>query len=163
MSFFKSRASSRAGEAKQGALNRHDVVKSLLKLWKPLEVQRITHAKQSNIKGSGRPWSVLAGTTQQDSPTEVIATQFGPVVPHDVLHPLFSSGHDGQPHQHRPQAILLPDVIRAWWLVKPRGTEAGLIRTIKRMIYLDLTKDKILHFQKLNKSLNSATLWPHTL
>ena len=47
-------------------------------------------------------------------PTEIVASKLGPVLPDYLLHPLFLGSHDGKPHQHRPQAVLLTDVVRTW-------------------------------------------------
>lgn len=49
-------------------------------------------------------------------PAEVVASELGPVVLDDFLHALFPDSHDGQPHQHRPQTILLTDVV--WTLTR---------------------------------------------
>lgn len=48
------------------------------------------------------------------SPGEKVPAKLLPVVFHDLLHALFPGGQNGQPGQHRPQAVFLPDVVRAW-------------------------------------------------
>lgn len=48
------------------------------------------------------------------SPGEEVPAELLPVVFHDLFHALFPGGQDGHPRQHRPQAVFLPDVVRAW-------------------------------------------------
>lgn len=52
-------------------------------------------------------------------PAEIVASELGPVLSHNLLHTLFPGRHDGQPHQHWPQAIFLTNVVWTWRRKKP--------------------------------------------
>lgn len=50
-------------------------------------------------------------TSSSGLPAEVVASKLGPVFSDNLLHALLPGRHHGQPHQHRPQAVFLPDVV----------------------------------------------------
>ena len=48
------------------------------------------------------------------SPAIVVAAKFGPVISDNFLHTLLPGSNNGEPDQDSPEAIFLPEVIRAY-------------------------------------------------
>lgn len=59
-------------------------------------------------------------------PAVVMTSKLGPVFPDDLLNRLLPGGHDGKPHQHRPQAIFLTNVI---WTYRRQKSKNNPIRS----------------------------------
>lgn len=90
----------------------------------PNSLNRLKEADTRQIFiGTSAAWSISDGPTRLQEnccstshrparlPAEVVASKLGPVFSDDLLHALLPGRHHGQPHQHRPQAVFLPDVV----------------------------------------------------
>lgn len=84
-------------------------------------------------------------------PGEVVPPIFQPVLLQNLLRTLPPAGQDGQPRQHRPQSVLLTDVISTWY------------RNIANLAMRRKPPPKALHSHQIFKNeMRSSWKWtPH--